>query len=188
MVTVWLTAVAQTATDALESRDRQIRTVIPSKGNELTATQRQKIEDTVGQLVDFEGVAKASLGKHWDEEPLAKRQKFMQVFTRRFKKAAAEQVDFFRSTQTKFGKERPEGDDVMVPSTVTIKGEPTDVDYRMRQLAGAWRIEDIVVDEVSTVEDYRSAFAKIISENGFDGLISRLEKGQPAKASEQKKH
>jgi phospholipid transport system substrate-binding protein len=173
---LWLAVTAGSATDALEARDRQIRAVVPKQGSELSPAARQRVEDTVVELVDFDGVARAALGKRWDEQTPAKRKRFMQAFTRRFKKAATSQVDFFRSTQTTFGAERPEGDDVKVPSTVTIKGEPTQVDYRMRKIGGAWRIEDIVVDDVSTVEDYRSAFAKIINERGFDGLISRLEK------------
>ena len=45
---------------------------------------------------------------------------------------------------------------------------------RMREQKGAWRIVDIVVDDVSTVENYRSSFNRIIKKEGMDGLIARL--------------
>ena len=55
-----------------------------------------------------------------------------------------------------------------------MKGEPTHIDYRMHEEKGAWRIIDIVVDDVSTVENYRSSFNRIVKKEGMDGLISRL--------------
>ena len=67
-----------------------------------------------------------------------------------------------------------EGMATFVPTEVLVKGEPTHVDYRMREEKGAWRIVDIVVDDVSTVENYRSSFNRIIKKEGMDGLIARL--------------
>lgn len=172
---LWLAATLS-PTQALEGREKSIRASIPEKGSSLTPAAKHKVEQSATELVDLEGIAKAALKSHWDEQAPAKRQKFMKVFTARFRKAAAEQLDFYRTTSTKFAEEKKVGDDVIVPSTLVVKGEPTQVDYRMRQVRGAWRIEDIIVDEVSTVQDYQSAFARIIKEKGFDGLIARLEK------------
>ena len=76
----------------------------------------------------------------------------------------------------KYYPEKQEGDDTLVPTEVTVKGEPTKVDYRMREAAGSWHIVDIVVDDVSTVENYRSSFNRIIKKEGMDGLIARLNK------------
>jgi len=55
-----------------------------------------------------------------------------------------------------------------------VKGEPTRIDYRMRQENGNWRIVDIIVDDVSTVDNYRASFNRIIKKEGMDGLIARL--------------
>jgi ABC-type transporter MlaC component len=44
---------------------------------------------------------------------------------------------------------------------------------------GAW--VDIVVDEVSTVENYRASFARTIGREGVEGLIRRLERGGEAR-------
>jgi phospholipid transport system substrate-binding protein len=47
----------------------------------------------------------------------------------------------------------------------------------MKREKDGWHIIDIVVDGVSTVENYRSSFARIISKEGVEGLIKRLERG-----------
>jgi len=44
----------------------------------------------------------------------------------------------------------------------------------MQRQGETWRIVDIVVDDVSTVENYRSSFNRIIKKEGMDGLIARL--------------
>lgn len=168
------TAQAETATEALKARDVEIRAVLPKQGTEPTPATRKKLETIVTQAVDLEGMAKAALGKTWDETSPAKRKKFLDAFVGRFRKATGEQLDQYRSTQIKYYPEKKDGDEVIVPSDVTVKGEPTHIEYRMREQNGSWRIVDIVVDDVSTVDNYRSSFNRIVKKEGMDGLITRL--------------
>lgn len=168
------TAQAETATEALKARDAEIRAALPKQGTEPTPETRKKLENIVTKAVDLEGMAKAALGKTWAETPPAKRKKFLEAFKGRFRKATGEQLDQYRSTNIKYLSEKKEDDDTIVPTEVVVKGEPTHVDYRMREEKGAWRIVDIIVDDVSTVENYRSSFNRIIKKEGMDGLIARL--------------
>jgi phospholipid transport system substrate-binding protein len=167
-------AQAETATEALKARDAEIRAALPPQGTEPTAASRQKLESIVTRAVDLEGMAKSALGKTWTETPPAKQKKFLEAFKGRFRKATGEQLDQYRSTSIKYFPEKKEDDDTFVPTEVLVKGEPTHVDYRMREEKGGWRIVDIVVDDVSTVENYRSSFNRIIKKEGMDGLIARL--------------
>ena len=168
------TAQAETATEALKARDAEIRAALPPQGTEPTPATRQKLENIVTKAVDLDGMAKSALGKTWAETPPAKQKKFLDAFKGRFRKATGEQLDQYRSTSIKYFPEKKEDDDAFVPTEVLVKGEPTHIDYRMREEKGAWRIVDIVVDDVSTVENYRSSFNRIIKKEGMDGLIARL--------------
>jgi phospholipid transport system substrate-binding protein len=167
-------AQAETATEALKARDAEIRTALPPKGTEPTPETRKKLESIVTKAVDLDGMAKSALGKTWTETPPAKQKKFLEAFKSRFRKATSEQLDQYRSTEIKYFPEKKEDEDTVVPTEVLVKGEPTRIDYRMRQTGGTWRIVDIVVDDVSTVENYRSSFNRIIKKEGMDGLIARL--------------
>jgi phospholipid transport system substrate-binding protein len=167
------TAQAETATEALKARDAEIRAALPPKGTEPTPATRQKLESIVTKAVDLDSMAKSALGKTWAETPPAKQKKFLEAFKSRFRKATGEQLDQYRSTEVKYFPEKNEDEDTIVPTEVLVKGEPTHIDYRMRQTSG-WRIVDIVVDDVSTVENYRSSFNRIIKKEGMDGLIARL--------------
>jgi phospholipid transport system substrate-binding protein len=179
-------AEASTATSALKARDAEIRAAVPAKGAQLTPAARQKLENILTRAIDLEGVARAALGKNWDDATAAQRKKFLDAFKQRFRKATADQFsDDYRGTDVKYLPEAASEDGaVKVPTEVTIKGEPTHIDYLMRRSGGDWRIVDIVVDDVSTVDNYRSSFGRIIKKEGMDGLIARLNKGtlkQPAK-------
>jgi phospholipid transport system substrate-binding protein len=172
---------AETATEALKARDAEIRAALPKEGTEPTPAQRKHIESILTKAVDLEGMAKSALGTTWTQTPPAKRKKFLDAFVARFRKATGDQLDQYRSTAVKYLPETQAGDDPVVPTEVMVKGEPTRIDYRMRKDSSGWRIVDIVVDDVSTVENYRSSFNRIIKKEGMDGLISRLS-GDPKKS------
>ncbi len=189
LLSLALAAGTSTATDALKARDAEVRATVPAKGVELTPATRQKLENILTRAVDLEGVARAALGKNWDDATPATRKKFLDAFKQRFRKATADQFsDDYRGTEVKYFPEVPAEDGgVKVPTEVVIKGEATHIDYVMRKEGGEWRIIDIVVDDVSTVDNYRSSFGRIIKKEGMDGLINRLNKGTVKQAGKETK-
>jgi phospholipid transport system substrate-binding protein len=180
---------SSTATDALKARDAEVRAAVPAKGAELTPAARQKLENILTRAVDLDGVARAALGKNWDDATAAQRKKFLDAFKQRFRKATADQFsDDYRATEVKYLPEVTADDGaVKVPTEVVIKGEPTRIEYVMRRSGADWRIVDIVVDDVSTVDNYRSSFGRIVKKEGMDGLINRLNKGTVKQAGEKEK-
>ena len=178
LIAALVLAEASTATQALKARDAEVRAAVPAKGAEVTPAVRQKLENILTRAVDLEGVARAALGKNWDDATPSQRKRFLDAFKQRFRKATADQfTDDYRGTEVKYLPEAA-GDDgaVKVPTEVTIKGEPTHIDYALRREGGDWRIVDIVVDDVSTVDNNRSSFSRIIKKEGMEGLITRLNK------------
>jgi len=185
LLTLTLAAVEPTATEALKARDAEVRAVLPPKGTELTPATRQKLENILTRAIDLEGVARSALGRNWEEATPAQRKRFLDAFKQRFRKATADQfTEDYRATQVKYFPEVTQDGDVKVPTEVTIKGEPTHIDYVMRRAGSEWRIVDIVIDDVSTVDNYRSSFGRIIKKEGMDGLIARLNKGTVKQAGE----
>jgi phospholipid transport system substrate-binding protein len=166
------------ATDALKERDAEIRAALPSGGGEPSPEARKKIEDIVSRTVDVEAILQAALGARWKEMSDKERKRLVVAFENRFRQISSRELDSYRSTQIEYLPEKEgEGGRVTVPTKVVIKGEPTEIDYVMRREKSSWRIVDIVVDGVSTVQNYRSSFNRVIQKEGVEGLIRRLEKG-----------
>ena len=164
------------ATDALRARDSEIRAMLPPPGEAADPSLRKKLEAILTRIVDLESIAKSALGKHWDAQTPAKRKVFVETFTASFRSALGGEIEGYRNSATTFGPEDAADDIVRVPTTLTVKGEPTEVVYTMMRGDRGWRIVDITIDEVSTVENYRASFGRIIRKEGFDALIARLEK------------
>jgi phospholipid transport system substrate-binding protein len=64
----------------------------------------------------------------------------------------------------------------MVRTVVNEPGrKPFAIDYRMSKSSGAWKVFDVVVENLSLVTNYRSSFQSEISRSGIDGLIKTIE-------------
>jgi phospholipid transport system substrate-binding protein len=175
ILAVALTA-ASSATEALKARDAELRASLPPAGQPVTQAQREKAEELLVKIVDFHAISQKTLGKTWAETPEAKRKKFEDAFVKRFKRATSDQVDRFRTAQVSYDAEQKVGENVKVATTVGTGDDAAKVAYLMAQGPKGWLIEDIIIDDVSNVDNYRKSFAKIIAKDGLDGLIAKLEK------------
>ena len=57
---------------------------------------------------------------------------------------------------------------------VTSKGEEFSINYRLKRKDGMWKIYDVVVEDISLVNNYRSQFDRILSKTSYDELIRRM--------------
>jgi phospholipid transport system substrate-binding protein len=60
---------------------------------------------------------------------------------------------------------------------IKASGEAINIDYLMRQNGGAWQIWDVYLDgAISQLATQRSEFGAVLHRQGFDGLISALQR------------
>ena len=52
--------------------------------------------------------------------------------------------------------------------------KPVQIDYRMRNASGGWKVYDVVVENLSLVTNYRSTFQSEVARSGIDGLIRTI--------------
>ena len=50
------------------------------------------------------------------------------------------------------------------------------LDYRLRQRDGRWRVIDVVIEGISLVANFRSQFREVLSRKGPEALIRQLYK------------
>jgi len=176
-----LLASGGTATQALRERDAEIRAALPPSGQVLSESGRRKFESIVARIVDTRQMLESALGPRWATMTPKERQRLLEAFEHRFKSSGGSQFDTMREARIEYLGEHSRGELVVVATHLAVKDETSDVKYVMRQAPGGWRIVDVVIDGVSTVENYRASFARIIGREGVEGLIRRLERGGDAK-------
>ena len=173
----WLIASAPSATDALKARETEVRKLLPPKDREVTSALRKQLGESMTQIVDLEGMASASLGASAPSITAAQRKRYTDAFAQRFRRVSAEQVESFRSNAVRYLPEQA-GDPgtVKVPTEAKIDGDDREIVYVMRQEKERWRIVDVIVDGVSTVDNFKQSFSRVIAKEGIDALTARLTK------------
>jgi len=167
---------AGTPTEALRQRDAEFRAAFPPGDQGLSEPQRRRVESIVVRIVDTRQILESALAAHWATLTEAERRRLSEAFERRFRTSTTHHLETMRDAGIEYLDERPSGDLVIVPTRVTTPDETTEVTYVMREAESGWRIVDIVIDDVSTVENYRVSFGRIVKREGVDALIQRLER------------
>ena len=141
--------------------------------------QRSQVIDRLRQIVyplfDFNEMAMRSLGANWRRINPQQRQEFVSTFTELLEKTYADQIDLYNGQQVVYSGERIDGDYAQVDSRIIDKnGQTYSVVYRLHRVDGKWRIYDVVAENISIVNNYRSQFNRVIAKSSFEELLKTM--------------
>jgi phospholipid transport system substrate-binding protein len=125
-------------------------------------------------------MAKRSLGPHWARRSPQEQQEFVRVFTGLLESAYIDQIESANGDKVVYGREQMDGDNAVVFTKVqTNKGEEVAINYKLHQVGGDWKVYDVVVEDISLVNNYRSQFNRVLANASFDELMRRLQNKGP---------
>jgi len=127
-------------------------------------------------ILDIPAVGQRTLGKHWQARTPTEQQEFIALLEQLFTKVAyPKSAEFFHGLEMAIAKENIAGQRATVQTTVKHPKEGlVSVDYRLVQEKGAWRVQDILLDDVSLAANLQSQFNKIITEHSYAELLRRM--------------
>ena len=167
----------------LKKSNEEVRTILKQQKGASSATpeQKQKIKKIVNGFLDYEELAKRSLGDEWGKLTPAQRNEFVQVFRdlieRNYVKQLRSNVDY----QIDYKDEQVADSEATVHSVVKAqrkgRSAETTVDYKLSNKGGdRWAVYDVITDDVSLLRNYRSEFGRIIKRDGFPALLAKMKK------------
>ena len=139
---------------------------------------RAKIEQEVRQIFDFGEFSKRTLGSHWASFSPAQQQRFSDAFAKLLISTYLDKVNGYNGEKVVYLGERFTQNNRLaeVQTTITLSsGQVTPVAYRMLIKDGAWRIYDVLVENVGLNSNYRAQFNEILVKSSPDELIQRVE-------------
>lgn len=168
---------AGTATAAIKSTIKQMFVILndeelrtPARAEE----RRQQLEKVIGNRIAYDEMAKRSLGPQWSQLNDEEKQEFVRLYAQLLRDTYSSRFDRYSDEKVEFLQETLQGDYAEVRTRLTSSKFSLDVDYRMLQRAGDWRVYDIVVDGISLVHSYREQFTKIIRTYSYEELVAKL--------------
>ena len=141
--------------------------------------ERAKVIDQLRQIVyplfDFGEMAMRSLGANWRRLNEQQKQEFVSTFTALLEKTYADQIDVYDGQQVVYTGETVDGNYAQVDSRIIDKkGQTYSVAYKLHKVDERWRIYDVVAENISLVNNYRSQFNRVIARSSFEELLKRM--------------
>ena len=113
-----------------------------------------------------------SLGANWRRLNPQQRKEFVSIFTALLEKTYADQIFLYNGQQVVFTGESIDGDYTQVDSRIIDKnGQTYSVVYRLHKVDGQWKIYDVIVENISLVNNYRSQFNRVLANSSFEELL-----------------
>ena len=171
-------AVAGLPTDQIKATVDKALVVLKDPRFKPPAKQQER-RDQLKQILfgrfDFAEMAKRSLGPDWRRRTPQEQEDFVRLFTDVLERAYADIIESYSNEKIVYVHEKVDGSYADVYSKiVTAKGEEYTINYKA-QLAGSdWKVYDVVAENVSLVNNYRSQFTRVISKSSYEELVRRL--------------
>jgi phospholipid transport system substrate-binding protein len=136
----------------------------------------KKLREITDRVMDWDTMAKSSLGHHWRGLDDAQRAEFVNVFKELLARQYRDDVDRFRGNESvAFGQDEKKEALVTVKTTLTTAGgEKVPINYTLHLSNGRWLVEDVSVEGISMVNHYRNTFDRYLVNQPFPTLIEKL--------------
>jgi phospholipid transport system substrate-binding protein len=126
--------------------------------------------------VNFQRMTASAVGRYWRQATPDQQKRLQDEFkillVRTYSGALAQVQD--QTVELKPMRGSAGDKEVVVKTEIKGRGDPVQLDYRLENVDGAWKVYDINVLGVWLVENYRNSFSQEIGASGIDGLIAKL--------------
>lgn len=157
-----------------EERDQAIKDVL-GDADSFTEAQREELKTLINQDMDFQSWGREALGRYWKRLDEEQQSAFVQVFGDIVQSHSLADLDIYRADVV-YEDISVNGDSARVLTTTTYKDVSTEIAYILAYKDDTWKVQDLVLDDVSTVEGYKRPFQSTMRKRGYDGLMTSLEK------------
>jgi phospholipid transport system substrate-binding protein len=140
-----------------------------------TKERRDQLRQVLFTRFDFNEMAKRALGANWRRRTPKEQEEFIRLFTELLERAYAETIESYTDEQIIYVNERLDGSYADVQSKIlTSKGEEFSINYKAHLTGDEWRVYDVVVENISMVNNFRSQFNRVIANSSYEELVRRL--------------
>jgi phospholipid transport system substrate-binding protein len=137
--------------------------------------RREQLKQILFARFDFTEMGKRALGANWRRRTPKEQEEFVRLFTELLERAYADVIESYTDEKIVYISERLDGSYADVNSKIlTGKGEEFSINYKAHLINGEWRVYDVIVENISMVNNFRSQFNRVIANSSYEELIRRL--------------
>ena len=143
-------------------------------GGEHLFQRRKLVRAVLQELFDFSEMSRRSLGAN------ARRYKdrlgeFTPLFVDFLEHIYMETLEKNGDAKIQYVREILHGENLQISTKTRLKdGSEYRVDYKLYLSPAGWRVYDVIVEDISLVNNYRSQFDRVLNKKSFDALLQDL--------------
>lgn len=132
----------------------------------------------LSDLLDYDELARRSLGTHWESRTPAQRTEFVDLLRQLVEQQYQNNLERVLDYEIRYLSEAEIEGGRTVATEARSRSErrqpPIEITYSVHHVGSAWRVFDVTTDGVSMVQNYQQQFNRYITSDGWDGLIRRM--------------
>lgn len=174
---------AGVALDQVRATADQVLTILNDPKFDGTAgreKQRDELRQAIYPRFDFIEMSRRSLGATWRQISTAEQNDFVQLFTRLLEEAYLSNIQDFKGEKVLYIGDVQEPDHARVDSQIISKrGESLAVNYSLHKVGEDWKVYDIVIENISIVNNYRAQLSRLTGQLPFSEVLARIREKIP---------
>jgi phospholipid transport system substrate-binding protein len=171
-------AYAGTALETIKANVNKVLEILRDpalKGDSAKELKKEKLRLVYFKMFDEVELAKRSMSRNWKKLDTAQQQEFIKLFHQILENTYADRILAYKNEKISFDKESmltPTQAEVF--TSVTTSSAEIPINYRLILVGGIWKVYDVVIENVSLVQNYRTQFNDILSKNTPEKLLEIL--------------
>ncbi len=139
--------------------------------------KKEKLRVIYKDMFDEMEFSRRTLTRNWKKFTPDQRKEFVNLFEQVLERAYLDKILDYSNEKIIFYKEDTLTDNqVEVQSKIVTASKEIPIFYRMILKDGTWKVYDVVVENVSLVQNYRTQFNEILAEGTPEQLLQTLRK------------
>jgi phospholipid transport system substrate-binding protein len=139
--------------------------------------EKEKLRLIYEGMFDDVELAKRTLSRNWNSMNVAQRKEFVLLFRQVLEKAYIDKILAYTDEKILFERENMVSETLAeVQTKIVMASKEIPIAYRVILKNGAWKVYDVVIENVSLVLNYRTQFNDILAKDPPEKLLEMLRK------------
>lgn len=127
-------------------------------------------------IFDYHLMAQLSLSKKYKTLSPNQQKEFDVAFEKNLKRSFTDKLHLYKDETMKvLGGQKTKANRYNLKTSIILDGKIHYITFKFHEFNQDWKIYDVDILGISVIQTYRSQFADIISQEGFEKLLQKLE-------------
>ncbi len=147
------------------------------KGTSAKEAKKEKLRVIYKSMFDEFEFSRRTMARNWAKLNTAQQAEFVVLFEQVLEKAYIDKILDYSNEKVEFYKENMISDNqAEIQTKIVTSSKEVPIFYRVTLKDGNWKVYDVVVENVSLVQNYRTQFNDILANKTPEQLLELLRK------------